>query len=260
MRGAVACKATPLLVWLWILAPCGTAQKGAPPAAADPFIAAIKLIEQSTISMDCLAVGGAKAKILKRIGSAFLVSEFGDFLTAAHVVLDMQKADDSCPTPAVTLPLGGWRPEAPTEDMLWFPFKSSGCKVDNSNDVAECRSSEDLPGRARELSLKIAPVQFASNTPPDGAQIAFTGFPLEARDPMTFRAHVAAYRRPWANQLTPELVIDHASLPGFSGSPVFLADGKVVAILVRDGKPEASGTSIARPFSAFRTLLGGRRE
>jgi hypothetical protein len=34
------------------------------------------------------------------------------------------------------------------------------------------------------------------------------------------------------------LILDQASLPGFSGSPVFLADGKVVAILMRDGKPE----------------------
>src|SRR5215469_14374681 len=105
--------------------------------------------------------------------------------------------------------------------------------------------SGDLLARIRKLHLKA--VQFEWNIPPDGTQVAFTGFPLEARDPMTFRAHVAAYRTPWPNEPTPELILDHGSLPGFSGSPVVLADGKVVAILVRDGKPEATGTAIARP-------------
>jgi hypothetical protein len=60
------------------------------------------------------------------------------------------------------------------------------------------------------------------------------------------------------NQLKPKLILDQASLPGFSGSPVFLSDGKVVAILVRDGKPEAPATAIARPVSVVRKMLGER--
>ena len=106
---------------------------------------------------------------------------------------------------------------------------------------------------ARKLHPKA--VQFDWGVPADGRRVAFTGFPLEARDPMTFRAHVAAYRGPRPNLLTPELVLDHASQPGFSGAPVFLADGTVVAILVRDGKPRAEGMSIARPISAVREML-----
>jgi len=84
--------------------------------------------------------------------------------------------------------------------------------------------------------------------------------PAAARDPVTFRAHVAAYQTPWPKQPTPQLVLYHAALQGFSGSPVFLADGKVVAILVRDGKPEAMGTSIARPVEVLRKILRSQRE
>jgi hypothetical protein len=57
---------------------------------------------------------------------------------------------------------------------------------------------------------------------------------------VTFQAHVAAYS--WPDH-TPDLVLDHAGLPGFSGSPVFLANGNVVAIQVKDGRPDAPGTS-----------------
>jgi V8-like Glu-specific endopeptidase len=207
--------------------------------------------------MDCLAVSGTEAKILKRMGSAFLISEEADFLTAAHVVTAMQQSDDPCPTPAITLAVGDWRPEAPAEDMVWLPFKIADCRVDSTVDVAECRPSGDVPARIRNLH-KATPVQFEWSIQPDGTELAFTGFPLEARDPMTFRAHVAAYKTPWPDQATPQLILDHAGLPGFSGSPVFLANGRVVAIQVKDGRPDAPGTSIARPSSTFRMLLGER--
>jgi len=197
-------------------------------------------------------VSGTEAKILKRVGSAFLISQDADVLTAAHVVSAMQKGDDPCPTPAITLAVGDWRPEAPTEHTQWFPFKTEDCKVDSTVDVAECRPSGNLPARIRNLHI-ATPVQLEWNIQPDGTELAFTGFPLESRDPVTFRAHVAAYS--WPDQATPQLVLDHAAVPGFSGSPVFLANGKVVAILARDGKPEAEGTSIARPVSVFREIL-----
>jgi hypothetical protein len=207
--------------------------------------------------MDCLAVSGNETKLVKRMGSAFLVSQEADFLTAAHVVTAMQKGDDPCPTPAITLAVGDWRPEVRSEAMLWFPFRIADCKVASTVDVAECRPSGDLPARIRKLHTAV-PVQLDWSIQPDGTELAFTGFPLEARDPMTFRAHMAAYW--WLDHTIPDLVLDHGSVPGFSGSPVFLANGKVVAILLRDGKPEAAGTAIARPVSVFRDMLGGRAQ
>lgn len=243
-------------VCVCMLCPGAVGQSTLRAAAVDPLISAIESIKQSVASMDCLAVSPKEAKMIKRIGSAFLTSDSGDFLTAAHVIAAMQKEDDPCPTSAITVPVAGWQPEAPSEDMLWFPFKNSDCKADSVNDLAVCGLSGDLRTRIRKLHLK--PVQFEWDTPPDGTRLAFTGFPLGARDPTTFRAHVAAYRGPRPNELTPELILDHGSLPGFSGAPVFLADGKVVAILLRDGKPEAPGMAIARPVSVVRKMLGER--
>lgn len=69
-------------------------------------------------------------------------------------------------------------------------------------------------------------------------------------------AAVAAYVIPWADGSIPELILDHAASPGFSGSPVYLVDGKIVGILVQNAQGEATGITIARPASVFREMLG----
>jgi hypothetical protein len=60
-------------------------------------------MKQAVVAMDCRAVSRTEARILKRIGSAFLTSESGSFLTAAHLLMDMED-NNSCPTAAITLP------------------------------------------------------------------------------------------------------------------------------------------------------------
>ena len=225
---------------------------------ADPFIAAIEAMSHSVASLDCLEMSGSQAKVLERVGSAFLVSGGGDFVTAAHVITTMQKGEPQCPTPALTVAAGDWRPEARTEDMRWFPFKTSDCRIERALDIAICGVKEDLLARGRELHLKLVPVQFEWNILPNGTQVAFTGFPLRARDPMTFRADVAAFRIPWPDDSTPELVLDRATLPGFSGSPVYLVNGRVAAIVVKEGKDEATGVTITRPASVIREMLKER--
>lgn len=246
-------KVTGLLVLPWIFCLAGFGQQASSPAVVDPFIAAIETMRHSVASLDCLAVSGAETKILERVGSAFLVSAAGGFMTAAHVITDMKKRGRLCPTPAIIVPGTDWHPAARTEDLRWFPFQTADCRADRGLDIAVCSMTDDLSDRKRELHLKVAPVQFEWNIPPDGTQVAFTGFPLRARDPMTFRGGVAAFRTPWPDQ--PELVLDRPTLPGFSGSPIYVADGSVVAILVKDGKEEASGITIARPASLFREML-----
>ena len=249
-----------LLGLFWMLSPAGDAQKSRSATGGDPFITAIETARRSVASLDCLAINSTESRVLERVGSAFLVSDAGDFLTAAHVISEMQKPERSCPTTAILLPAGDWHPEAPTEPVRWFPFKASDCGMDRSLDIAMCRPTEDLSTRKRELHLKAAPLQFEWKIPPDGTQVAFTGFPLRSRDPMTFRADVAAFRVPWPDDSTPELVLDRATLPGFSGSPVYLVDGKVVAIVVKEGRDEAAGVTIARPASAFRLLLEEKQQ
>lgn len=43
-----------------------------------------------------LALTPKEAKVVKRVGSGFLISESGGFVTAAHVLAEMQKEDDPC--------------------------------------------------------------------------------------------------------------------------------------------------------------------
>jgi hypothetical protein len=69
---------------------------------------------------------------------------------------------------------------------------------------------------------------------------------------MTFRAAVAAYGISCPDGSMPELILDHAAPPGFSGSPVYLADGKIVGILVQSAQEKATGIAIARPASVLR--------
>ena len=252
-------RAASLIAGLCMFAPGGgVAQKPAPNASVDPFVAAIEIVKRSVVSLDCLEDSGSEAKILERVGTAFLVGD--RFLTAAHVVADLQTRELLCPVSAITFPVGDWRPESRKEPMVWFPFRPQGCRVDTALDIAVCTPGVDLPGRIRNLNLKAASVQFEWNTPLDGTQVAFTGFPLRARDLMTFRAHVAAFRTPWPDEPIPELVLDRPTLAGFSGSPVYLANGKVVAIILKDGKDDATGVTIVRPVSVLREMLRERLE
>jgi hypothetical protein len=226
----------------------GLALSPAVTAQIEPFVATIETIKQSVVPMDCISASPDEAKILKRVGTAFLISELGDFLTAAHVIEYMEKDAGPCKL-AFTVPVGGWQEFATDERMFWFPFKKSDCEIDSLDDVAKCRLSEDLQADISKLHLKA--VKLERGIPPDGAQLAFSGFPLEIRDPMTFRGHLAAYRGVHPKLLKPELIVDHPALPGFSGAPVYMVDGNVVGVLVGDGRSDAPGTTVVRPVQAF---------
>jgi len=222
--------------------------------AMDPFIRAVETIKRSVSPVDCMAVHGAEAKILQRAGSAFFISKSGDFMTAAHVIRGMRKGDKPCPTSALTLPVDSWHPESRDETFAWFPFDTSECRIDDDSDLAVCRLNQDLLGP--KLTSMLSPVTFEWNVPPDGTQVAFTGFPMYARDPMTVRSAVSAYRIQWQSEKPgPELLLDRPAWPGYSGSPVYLSDGTVIAILVAGGKDDATGITLARPASLIRKFL-----
>lgn len=241
-----------------LLCPDSLAQSSPATVPVDPFIGAIETMKRSVISVDCVMVHGAEAEILQRAGSAFFISGAGDFLTAAHVILAMQVDTRLCPATAITAPRDGWRPEARDEPRVWFPFNTSGCRIEQDSDVAACRLNEDLS--RSKLKSRIAPVKFEWRIPSDGTQVASTGFPLSVRDPVTVRAAVAGYRIPWQNEKPiPELVLDRAAWPGYSGAPVYLSDGRVIGILIAGGPDETPGMAIARPASSFRELLAEKQ-
>jgi hypothetical protein len=226
----------------------------------DPFLRTIDAVKHSVAPLTCVPVSTAKSTFLARRGTAFFVSAAGEFLTAAHVILDMQNSDPPCPVSAIVLPVEEWQPEAQDERVAWFSFKIPDCVIDTDLDVADCSLTDDLSTPIPGLSSKIVPVKFEWSLPPDGTHVAFTGFPMNVRDPITFRADVAASRPVWRNEkAVAELLLDRASWPGSSGSPVFLSDGRVIGILIAARTEDAGpGITSLRPASSVRALLASR--
>jgi hypothetical protein len=222
----------------------------------DPFIEIVETMKHSVAPLACVAVNGAESKLLARRGTAFFVSTAGAFMTAAHVLLEMQKNDPPCPMTAVILPRERWRPGALEEPVVWFSFKISSCVIEQELDVAKCPLTDDA--QKGDLDFKIVPVKFDWNIPPDGTQVAFTGFPMNVRDPMTFRANVAAYRPVWRDQkVVAELILDRGAWPGSSGSPIFNSDGRIIGILIAARTEEGTAMTAVRSASAVRSLLAG---
>jgi hypothetical protein len=212
-------------------------------------------MKRSIAPLVCLSVKGEEATVRVRVGSAFFVSTEGEFLTAAHTIAEMHKSDRPCPITALTLPLEGWQPRASEEPTAWLPFKIADCVIDTLLDVARCRAKIDRSGPLPDR-IRIVPVKFEWEIPPDGTQVAFTGFPFGARDPMTFRAGVAANRAVWRDgKMIAELVLDRSAWPGFSGSPVFLSDGRVIGILFAGVIEEGIAMTFLRPVSALRGMI-----
>lgn len=153
-----------MLGLLSTLCPIAIAQKAPAALRDDPFIQAIETMKHAVAHVDCLGVSGGLPELIDRVGSAFFISEEGNFLTAAHVIQEIQRSK-RCPNSAITLPAGDWRPEARTENMAWFPFTTSNCRVDEVLDIAVCRLSQDLSARRWELHLRAEPVAFDWNIP-----------------------------------------------------------------------------------------------
>jgi hypothetical protein len=259
MNTAITILATATTLSLCI---AGDAQNTPATQEIDPFIEAVEAMKHSVAPLVCVAVNSAESKILDRRGTAFFLSTSGEFMTAAHVVLDMEKNDPPCSMTAVILPHNKiWDPSALNEPSEWFAFNIRNCVIERDLDLAKCPLSADPFNQKVVRDFEIVPVKFDWSIPPDATQVAFTGFPMKVRDPMTFRANLAAYRPVWRREkVVPELVLDRSAWPGSSGSPVFLSDGKVVGIVIASRTEEGTAMTAVRPASVVRALLAGREK
>jgi len=224
-----------------------------PPRTADPFILTIESMKHSVVPVICLDGDGPKVTVQDLEGTAFFISSTGDFLTAAHVIDGIQSHAHSCAVTAIYIPSDEWEPQRPQETFAWYPFAVADCVVHRDLDVAKCKPFTDLSLGTEASSFKIRPVQFEWASQPDGTLIAFTGFPLESRDPLTSRGGIAAYQRRSTDGL--DLIIDQTAWPGASGSPVYLSDGRVVGILLARGAGEGAGTAVVRPAQFLRRFV-----
>jgi len=172
-------------------------------------------------------------------GTAFMVDKKGTFITAGHVIAALltSPSKDVC-FPAITFPVGGWKRD-PRTDVRWFTFNSGACQVNTKFDVAVCRTIGEMNSKYPEIRFDVATI--STERPPDGTTIFFTGFPLQATDPVTSIGAVAGYS---AGDSYSTVLIDKNAWPGASGSPIYLSDGKTaIGMVTRTGTGDSAGLS-----------------
>ncbi len=217
----------------------------------------IELAKKTVAPIVCLvrdAATGTKMERFRIIGTASMVDQKGMFITADHVISDMLASplEEAC-KPAITFPVGGWKRDQ--QNVKWFSFDSAACRVNNTFDVAVCRTTEDL-SKQREISFEVASV--SAERPPDGTSVFFTGFPLQATDPITSIGAIAGYPADEYSYAT--VIVDKNAWPGASGSPIYLSDGKaVIGMLTKTGTGEAAGLSFGTAGERVSAILANAK-
>lgn len=202
----------------------------------------IGLAKNTVAPIVCLvrdASTGVQMTRFQIIGTAFMVDKKRTFITASHVIAAMltSPSKEVC-LPAITFPLGGWKRD-PQQNVQWFSFNSGVCQVNVAFDVAVCRTTDDMISKHKEISFGVATI--SNERPPDGTTVFFTGFPLQATDPITSIGAIAGYP---ADNSYATVIVDKNARPGASGSPIYLSDGKTaIGMLTRTGTGDAAGLS-----------------
>jgi S1-C subfamily serine protease len=226
----------------------------APAANPAGFTGAIQSIKRSVIPIVCIAVNGTVAQTLSVEGTGFFVAADGTFITANHVIDGMvsEQRKAPCPHTAFYLPQsGGWSSEQATFQSDYYVFHANECKRDADLDIARCRSVRNV-----EPAHKIAPVTFETSLQPDGTPVAFTGFPLQFQIPLSSVGNISGYVPTRDDGRGPRsIIMDKEAWPGASGSPLYLANGKVVGLLRRRGVNIGTGRTIGIPSRLIREFL-----
>jgi hypothetical protein len=234
---------------------------GAPvPYAAngqDPFLDTIRTMKKGVAPIACMEAPEKGVRRPSRIaGTAFFTTTEGEFLTAAHVISDILRwaltaSPAGCAAPVVYLPVSEWPSGSNDFNARWYAFDSNRCVLDKAQDLALC-VTRNSPSADLQRTIGIA--SFDNTTYPDGTAVAFTGFPLNAIQPMTARGHVAMYSR------RDELIVDQSAWPGVSGCPVYLVDGKVIGMVIQRGTGDGTGRAIVRTSVAIQEFLATARQ
>lgn len=240
---------------VWLLASAGTLTVVGQGASAQSFTGAIQGMKRSVIPIACISVNGTVAETLSVEGTGFFVAADGTFITANHVIEGMVSPTRKAPCPhtAFYLPqTGGWSVGEATFRSDYYVFHASDCQRDADIDVARCRSVRPV-GSAH----KIVPVIFEAELQPDGTPVAFTGFPLQFQIPLSSVGNVSGYARTREDGRGPRsIIMDKEAWPGASGSPLYLANGKVVGLLRLRGINDGTGRTIGTPSRLIEEFLG----
>jgi hypothetical protein len=238
--------------WFMLFPACAFGQSG-------PSSSAIELAKSTVAPVVCMVrdvATGTQMIRFRIIGTAFMIEKRATFVTANHVISDILAAPlkDVC-LPGITFPVGGWKRD-PQQTVQWFAFNAGDCKVNARFDVAVCMTAEDMVTKHPDIGFGLATI--STQRPADGASIFFTGFPLQATDPITSIGAVAGYP---ADDGYATVIIDKNAWPGASGSPIFLSDGKtVIGMVTRTGTGEAGGLSFGIAGEKISAILTSAKE
>ena len=228
------------------------------PAFAGPkdvSVKTIKTVKQGVVPVVCGFLDDKKElQIVKVMASGFFINSQGSFLTARHVLSEWRKVSTKerpC-LPAIYIPIGGWQKSKHEYSIRWFIFTS--CLTNKELDIASC-SLINNPFQDAAVSRHIVFLRFENSfSYKDGTPIAFTGFPLDSTIPVTSKGILASYR-----MAAKEMVVDKNAWPGASGSPVYIANGRVIGMIIKRGIGKGAGLAYARPGDLIMDFLRDKK-
>jgi S1-C subfamily serine protease len=210
----------------------------------------VEYIQRGVVPVICAQAGNsnniASAQI---VGSGFFINRSGYFVTASHVLLELDTAikQTHC-IGAIYVPKTSWKERTANAQLKFFTF--TDCRYKADVDVGACVPSTN-PFADAEVKDRIQTLALGSLADhPDGSPVAFTGFPLGIVFPVTSKGEIAAFI-PDENLL----LIDKSAWPGASGSPVYDPQGKVLGLLFKRGTNESEGIAAAVPVESVLTFL-----
>ena len=192
-------------------------------------------------------------------GTGFFVGKEGYFITAAHVIRNVDRNARANPrtTAVVVVPRGNWPKGDKEIDVNWFKFDL--VSSDEENDLALCKTRIN-PFQTDETKHFVQQVIIDDTIPPDGTELTFTGFPLHNQTPISGRGTVASFQMIKGRNQRGLVLLVHAIVwPGVSGSPLYLENSRVVGLVTGLMTGRAQGITIARPARFIKALLESKQ-
>jgi len=183
-------------------------------------------------------------------GTGFFVNRDGYFVFPRHV----RDSDERKNTIAHTCQLAVDLSQQNWQGHKYLP-RAVNCVTDQTHDISACQLRLNPFQHPESFTISVATLQTQTQT--NGVAVAYVGFPINTLAPVADKGTVSGYydgavnytnsrMDAWPYQLPvpgPYLnaqCVDCPDIEGFSGGPVFLANGEVIGMVVAAGKHEIS--------------------